>query len=151
MNDQERAEWIAKSVKARKLILPPHLQNLPFQCPNIQLLTDETCSAIDERYDMFADFISELSTEIGIQSSVWSMDEYHDFTVNPFPSAIGVSYRGGWGKAGQIKFSKKPQNVTLLDVWKACDKLIDRSGDHHHVFIETLEQKGDWIAFECGS
>lgn len=159
MTDEERSELIERSVKARKLEVPEYLKG----AHDIDgQLTDEQAAHYDQLSDLQADFVGGVGSEIGINNSCWSIcdvyvngqelkGDWHDFTANPFVGAVGVAYGGGWGQAGQVRFRKKLENVTLADVWKACDQLIDRSGDHHHVFIETLKFDGKWISFHCGS
>lgn len=160
LTDQERSELLERSVKARKLEVPEHLKGAHDVAD--ENMTDEQIAAYDELTELQQDFVIAIGQEIGIGNSAWSIcDAYvngekveidaYDFSVNPFKGAIGVSYSGGWGEGGQIKFRKKLENVTLIDVWKAGDKLIDKSGDHHHAFIETLKFDGMWISFHCGS
>ena len=144
------AELLSAAIAARKLDLPADLLDLPVDCPNIMLLTDETAALIDERDELIIAFVSSVGQEIGIQNSCGSLLSL-DFTVNPCTGAIGVYYGGGWGEAGEVKFCKKQENVTLADVWKACDKLLAESGDRHHVFIEELSFDGSFISFTCGS
>lgn len=146
MNEQERLKLIDDSVKARKLVLPEHLRDLPCGYPNLLLLSDEAADLLDERYELVHDFVLELSKVHNIVNSCWSMDDYVDFTANPFAGAIGVHYR-----CREVRFRKHAKNVTLLDIWKACDKLIKHSGDNHHVFIEELTFDGEFVTFMCGS
>lgn len=96
--------------------------------------TEEEAVLFDAFTDFSFDFINTVA-EYNKFESVWCATTL-DFTVPYEGAPVAVYYDGGWGADQTVKL---PENPTILDVWKACDEAIRKSGDHHHVFIEILE------------
>ncbi len=88
-------------------------------------------------YQRSWDVCQRLSEDHGF-SSIWSIHEVKDFTEVPFPEARAVTYTQHWGKPVDVLL---PANPTWLDLWKAADVLIKRSGDSHHVYIEDFKPR----------
>lgn len=44
-----------------------------------------------------------------------------------------------------------PDNPTWEDIFKTLDNLIEESGDHHHIFLETIQKVGNSLHVELGS
>lgn len=66
--------------------------------------------------------------------SVWSMLEIDDIDCeHPYITAKYVD----WGNNGL--YVEPIQGPTWLDLWRATDKTIERSGDPHHMFVENFE------------
>lgn len=48
-----------------------------------------------------------------------------------------IRYSDHWGPMGEVVIPVSSPS-TWLDVYFACDAAIRYSGDHHHVFVESL-------------
>lgn len=82
----------------------------------------------DRKFKYFADIAKENDF-----ISVWSMyDEVEDINdKHPFKEIIFVKYKG---------LVESVEGYTWFDLWKAANKLIERSGDYHHIFIENFKE-----------
>lgn len=83
------------------------------------------------------DYYSRFQTENGLRT-VWSVYELpiHGFLEqHPFPGAIQLAYRDHWGDAAVFEEIK---GTTWADLYRAADAAIRRSGDDHHIFIESF-------------
>lgn len=71
--------------------------------------------------------------------SKWCIPSIKAENMNEFlPFKIGyISYSNSFGTP-----EKKEVNniISWLDFWKLSDKLIKKSGDHHHIFIEGFNR-----------
>jgi hypothetical protein len=102
----------------------------------------------DDNSNKVIDWLDAIAQEHGIESSVWSMWNFRDFTAIPFPGITRMKYDGSWGEPCGTNV---PENATWLDLWKAADALIKKSGDDHHIFIELMYVDDSVITFSCGS
>lgn len=88
-------------------------------------------------FDSKMDYYSEFQRENGLQS-IWSI---YDLPVNgflqehPYEGALQLAYRDHWGDEPVFA---EIQGVTWADIYRAADDCIRRSGDLHHVFIESI-------------
>jgi hypothetical protein len=93
---------------------------------------------------------SAISEEHDLKSC-WSIYEVKDMAQVPFPNANSVVYDEHFGdNPVQVDIV----NASWVDLWKAADRLINISGDNHHVFIEAFTpKKGDptTLQLSCGS
>lgn len=91
----------------------------------------------------------EVVSEIGNAydlSVVWSMEYPRDACQQiDFNKKVPFNWRflayttsSGWGTPNKVKL---PDNATYLDVWKAADSLVKKSGDSHHIFLEGIVQE----------
>lgn len=78
----------------------------------------------------------------------WSLWEVRDFTEVPFPHATMVEYRTNFGDPVFVNII---ENATWLDLWKAADECIAKSGDRHHPFVEKFIQRGTILELHTGS
>lgn len=91
------------------------------------------------------DIVDAIGEAYGL-SVVWSMEYPRDECQQiDFNKKVPLNWRilaynenSGWGKANQVELS---DNATYLDVWKAADVLVKRSGDSHHIFLEDIIQE----------
>ena len=68
--------------------------------------------------------------------TVWSLFEVEDlFQQHAFPGALHIAYRDHWGPEAVFEEIK---GNTWLDLYRAADAAIRRSGDEHHCFIEAF-------------
>jgi hypothetical protein len=82
----------------------------------------------------------QVQSRIGARA-VWSMYEISDLNAqHPFRGATAVVYGNHWGdKPAQALID----GDTWADVYRAADIAIKRSGDGHHVYIESLALSKD--------
>lgn len=83
--------------------------------------------------------------------SVWSMwedptgqlDRVWMIANHPYAEGTVIEYDAsmGDGETHQVAI----EGPTWLDVWKACEKLIELSTDTHHRFIENLREREDGV------
>ena len=67
--------------------------------------------------------------------SIWSVYEVADLNAPFAGAATHVLYKDHWGP-GDVMV---PINGnTWVDLWRAADEAISKSGDNHHVFIEAF-------------
>lgn len=100
----------------------------------------------DAYFQFIAWFTSAVAQHHGFVTT-WCMS-VADFTVPYEGAPTAVAYNGGWGTPHEVKL---PDNPTILDVWKACDKAVRLSGDLHHCFIESLDNVNGVLHMFCGS
>ena len=73
--------------------------------------------------------------------SIWSIFEVKDLgQPHPYAAAAEICYRDHWGADAVYETITGP---TWRDLWAAADRCIRRSGDGHHVFIESFEPVAD--------
>ena len=86
-----------------------------------------------------------LAAEAIEARSVWSLSEVEDlWAAHPYLGARFVCYTSHWGKNHpQVPI----EGLRWLDLWRAADQCIRASGDDHHIFIETFEDRGDGVLF----
>ena len=71
-------------------------------------------------------------------STTWCLEDY--LLRSPAHAITGnatIQYRVHWGEIGTVKV--EVSNPTYLDLYHACDRLIQMSGDSHHSFIESIK------------
>jgi hypothetical protein len=99
-------------------------------------------------YDRF----KALRDQNGFESW-WSMYEIQDMNSVAFPGKYKVAYVDHWG--GSAPDSILVENPTWMDLWKAADTLIKKSGDAHHIFIENfrpeVKDNGNFLFLVTGS
>lgn len=81
--------------------------------------------------------------------TIWSMYEIRDFTKIAYKGTFTLHRDTDeyWGKSTSCTLT----NPTYLQLWAAADKLIRKSGDHHHVYIEGFKRRGDKLTICVGS
>jgi len=146
MNDDQKT-FIQKCADELKMVLPDDIE---FRTHD-GLITDDAMEYI-------FDFLDEVSEQHGITHSNWAInfpDKTIDLNVVPYPNLRSLHYDGHWGKNNQVDFEKAPN---FLEIWKACDKMIFDSGDHHHIYIESIDSndskdplESSSFTFYCGS
>lgn len=87
-------------------------------------------------FDSKMDYYSEFKSENGLQS-IWSIYQLpiHGFLQDhPYRAAAVLEYQGH-----QVGID----GDTWADLYRAADRVISRSGDDHHIFIEAFYTKDD--------
>lgn len=99
----------------------------------------------EEKYDYF----QKVAQENGIEFSTWSIYEVTDFEKVPYPDATRFFYDNLAGDEPiEIEIHA---GSSWLELWKAADKVIEKSGDLDHSFIEALELEGETVQLVTGS
>jgi len=85
-----------------------------------------------------------ISQRLGL-SSVWSIYDVEDMSQpHPWPQAQEVVYRDHWGRGPTWA---PITGTTWAALYVAADQAIQKSGDQHHIYIESfrLDQQGSVI------
>lgn len=85
------------------------------------------------------DACDKSAEQLDVCATDWAIDGVNDFTLVPFPSATRLVYSGGFGEAGEEPI----HNARWADLWVAADRLVRRSGDAHHRYIEKISPLKD--------
>ena len=109
------------------------------------------------RFEKQMDWFDGIARENGIRSSTWSI-EVTNMSEVPFPGVTELRYdystffsageRPGVEKTIHVEISP---NSTWLDLWRAADALIKRSGDNHHRFVEDFKLERNALHLWTGS
>lgn len=97
---------------------------------------------------------------INKMNSVWTIEEVNDLTFNhPYTHFKKIFYCDHWGginfdgkrvRSGK-RVSAKINGTTWRHIYIAADEAIRKSGDDHHIFIESFTIKGDRLFLDTGS
>ena len=94
----------------------------------------------DAAFDRKHEHYSAVAEEYGLRS-IWSIYEVEDlFQQHAYPGAREICYRDHWGGAPVYETI---DGNTWVDLFRAADRCIQRSGDGHHVFIEQFYTVAD--------
>lgn len=77
------------------------------------------------------------------------MSDPHPYYPHPYSQKCEVEYGSSMGD--DKTYTVAIDGDSWSDVWKACDKLIEMSGDDHHVFIENLREQDGKLILQTGS
>ncbi len=97
--------------------------------------------AFERKHDCFS-----LAQKTWGLRSIWSLYEVEDLEQqHPFVNAREICYRDHWGEAAVYETiqTEGQGHGTWMDLWRAADRCIRRSGDDHHVFIESFQPVAD--------
>lgn len=104
----------------------------------------------DDSYGNYLDWLNKVGDSIGIVETNWAAYDHNlDFHEVAFPATVKRIYHP-WVSDCYVSLK---HNATWLDVWKQCEKLIIKSGDLSHYFIEdfTIRSDGKAVTFFAGS
>lgn len=87
-------------------------------------------------FELKSEHYSEVRAAEGFKSiwSIYSVEELGE--QHPYVNATEICYRDHWGK--EAVYETIPGG-TWTDLYQAADRCIRRSGDDHHIFIESFE------------
>lgn len=95
--------------------------------------TAEYCKKKDAEFDKNADLLDAIAKDNNF-NTVWSTRVTAKDIKKKMPYRMeSLSYQGH-----TIKISKF---ITWLEAWKAADVLVRKSGDTHHIFIESFYEE----------
>jgi hypothetical protein len=89
--------------------------------------------AFESKMDYYSSFQSDNRLK-----TIWSIYELpvHGFVnQHPYKGAVEICYRDHWGEE---PIYETIQGDTWADLYRAADRCIQRSGDSHHIFIESF-------------
>lgn len=86
------------------------------------------------------DHYTEVKQQEGLRAiwSIFSVEELGE--QHPYLNATEICYRDHWGDAAVYETI---QGGTWVDLYIAADRCIRRSGDDHHIFIESFQPVAD--------
>lgn len=91
-------------------------------------------------FEAKSEHYSVVQSELGLRS-IWSIYEVEDLNQpHPYAAAAEICYRDHWGDAPVYEIIPGP---TWRDLYSAADRCIQRSGDGHHIFIESFQPVAD--------
>ena len=96
------------------------------------------------------DLYEKLRRQHGYRS-IWSNYTVEDFNDVPFPDIKEVRYEAYWPMGDFMADDPKPLkylamgDITWADLWKISEYLINKSGDTHHIFIESFQNHGNGV------
>lgn len=96
----------------------------------------------EAEFDSRMAYYNRFKADNGL-SSIWSIYELpeHGFlSDHPYTAAQSVCYRDHWGDQAVYETILGP---TWADLYRAADRCIQRSGDQHHIFIESFQPVAD--------
>lgn len=106
--------------------------------------------------EVLLDYYGGCADEHGF-SSVWSMwedptgqlDRVWMFSDHPYSEGSVIEYDATMGDGKIYKVAIEGNH--WIDVWKACEKLIELSTDSHHRYIEDLRERDGVLVLITGS
>lgn len=93
---------------------------------------------MSDKFERNISYVRGAGDALGFES-VWSCDLESDWlNLNKAHSYAGL-YLVYNDPCGDFETSELISGNTMLDLWKAAEKVILASGDLHHVYIEKFE------------
>lgn len=90
----------------------------------------------NDAFDRKNNHYEKIQSQSGFKT-IWSIYEVEDLEADhPFTDALQVAYKDHWGD--EPVFVEIQGMGTWVDLWRAADEAIRRSGDQHHIFIEQF-------------
>lgn len=103
----------------------------------------------EEMYEKNSKHYDEVSEQYKFKTE-WSVDEVTDlYSPHNFSGVTKMIYTNHWGATNPVSVSIN--GTCWVDIWKAADECILKSGDNHHIFIEHFRQDGDTLILSTGS
>jgi len=90
-------------------------------------------AAFDRQHTYFESF--REANGLRARWSIYELDAHGFLCPHPFEGATHVLYDNHWGQGDpQVEIDGR----TWADLYRAADKVITKSGDMHHCFIESF-------------
>lgn len=97
---------------------------------------DQDSAGFDRKHEHYA----EVKRQLGLRS-IWSVYDVSDLAAaHPYTAARELCYRDHWGD--EAVYETIPGD-TWASLFVAADRCIQRSGDDHHIFIESFQPVAD--------
>jgi len=118
-------------------------------------MAESIVSTTDRDYpDGQFDRLMDLANAIGLEHSTWSLygvvDKIDDIAIENVIGGVHMKYSSHWGEDKDLMLIL-PSTCTWRQLAHAADKLIEMSGDEHHIFIEDFVRNGNTLELETGS
>jgi hypothetical protein len=113
-----------------------------------QAIFDKACKDEQDGWDKFHTELDRREKEAGITIGTYSMGDLSgpisqlDEQVHRGPAMLVID--GGWGDDGPV-YSSVYSNPTNWDMFKLFCEALEKSQDHHHVFLEGVSKVRDTI------
>ena len=89
-----------------------------------------------EAFDRLHEHYRTVQQQLGLRA-IWSIYEVPDLAAeHPYTAAREICYRDHWGDQ---PIYETIDDSTWAGLYVAADRCIRRSGDQHHVFIESFQ------------
>ena len=90
----------------------------------------------EQEFNRKFDHYYDVRKKEGIIESSWEVTSVDDlYSISEFRSALVLTYDKHWGSE-EIRVDI--EGYRWIDLWKAAEKAIVRSGDLHHCYIEKF-------------
>lgn len=90
--------------------------------------------------------VEDLGKEIGIRHTVWSMGEKETNAL--LANALFASGTVTIQYSSNSEYYVNLLSPTYQDLWRAADRLCERSGDNHHIYLEAAKRVGNSNVYE---
>lgn len=90
--------------------------------------------------------VEDLGKSIGIKHTVWSMGEKETNAL--LANALFASGTVTIQYSHSAEYYVNLLSPTYQDLWRAADRLCERSGDNHHVYLEAAKRVGNNNIYE---
>lgn len=96
-------------------------------------------------------YFDDIASSNGFKSiwSIFSVEDINGTCNSKFEGCKVMSYTNHWGEPVEVTLPEG--SLTWLQLWQAADQCIERSGDHHHVFVEAFRRNGGVLELITGS
>jgi hypothetical protein len=101
----------------------------------VNALFKEHNEQVDKADKLNRAVLEKIQDEYGFEA-IWSISNVSDMYAD-FGYVEAVEYLGHTEVVGQ--------NVNWVELWEIADRLIEKSGDSHHIFIENFSKEKDGI------
>lgn len=124
--------------RLEKVVHPDLIKDIEKMQDIMKEVFEATWDSEERKIDENLDKLSEISDKYKLFTS-WSISEISaedldkPFSEKPIKT---ISYE----KGGTHKFKGEGQICTGLGIWLIADKLIKKSEDDHHIFIEEIKE-----------
>jgi len=91
----------------------------------------------EEAFDRQHTYFESFREANGLQAiwSIYELDQHGFLDLHPFEGATHVVYDSHWGQGDP---EAEIQGGTWADLYRVADRVIQQSGDNHHIFIEQF-------------
>ena len=90
--------------------------------------------------------VGDLGKSIGIKHTVWSMGEKETNAL--LANALFASGTVTIQYTSDSEYYVNLLSPTYQDLWRAADRLCERSGDNHHIYLEAAKRVGNNNVYE---
>ena len=100
------------------------------------------------QFESQQNYFSSLQTSNGF-TSTWSIYDVHNIDDLSLHEGLTMTYHDNFVEPAEVSLPKG--RLTWLQLWRAADECIRRSGDTTHHFIEGFRKNGGMLELITGS